>query len=321
VENTLRLIRRFDMIHRKLPSLLFLSLAFLLNTTESAYGQSQLQSLSVYLPESGEVTGWEKNFSKEEYKGDDLYIYINGGAEIYHEYGFQRVIVQDYKNEKEKSVSLELYEMKSPESAYGIYTFKTEANGKPVEIGHEGRLEGYYLNFWKGKFLVTITGFEEDEETIRGLIQIAKTVEKKLFREKGEKPAITRLLPEDRFDPSGIKYFKGHLGIFNSYPFSTKNIFNLKEGIKGHLKDNIDVYIIKYDSPEQCLLQFNQAKNSLKEEPRYKNFATTTKTFSLFDDKNKMLYFEPRNNYILIVLGAKNDKRAREIIQLTNVHD
>ncbi|MBN2245994.1 MAG: hypothetical protein JW755_09125, partial [Candidatus Aminicenantes bacterium] len=128
----------------------------------------QGKSLQQYLPPGG-IDGWGRNYSSEEYVGEDLYLYINGGAEIYHEFGFQRMLVQDYKNDNEKTISLELYEMTDPESAFGIYTFKRGDSGEGLALGNGGSLEDYYLNFWKGRFLVTITGFDSDEETITGL--------------------------------------------------------------------------------------------------------------------------------------------------------
>ena len=37
---------------------------------------------------------WSAEGEPEVYAGDDLFVYINGGAEIYHEYGFVQVAVR-----------------------------------------------------------------------------------------------------------------------------------------------------------------------------------------------------------------------------------
>ena len=107
------------------------------------------QSLFKYLPQSDEVKSWNKDGTPQEFEGEDLYLYINGGAEIYHEYGFSRVVVQEYKNRNRKSISVEIFEMESPKAAFGIYTFKSSPRGKELALGNEGRMEAYYLNFWK----------------------------------------------------------------------------------------------------------------------------------------------------------------------------
>ena len=85
--------------------------------------------------------------------------------------------------------------MTSPESAYGMYTFKTSAQGDVLPIGDEALLEGYYMNFWKGNFLVTLTGFDEDQETVKGLLGIARAVDAKIII-RGEKPHLISLFPE-----------------------------------------------------------------------------------------------------------------------------
>ncbi|MCK4819630.1 hypothetical protein KA005_27945, partial [bacterium] len=140
-----------------------------------------------------------------------MFLYINGGAEIYHENGFKQVIVQDFRNKIRKSISVEIFEMLDSESAYGIYTFKTSTEGKELSLGDKAQLEDYYMNLWKGSFLVTLTGFDEDEETVRGLQEIARAVEAKI-KIKGKKPLLVPMLPEKDLVKPSIKYFKGNLG-------------------------------------------------------------------------------------------------------------
>ena len=48
------------------------------------------------LPSAEEAGEWASEGSPAEYAGEDLYLYIDGGAEIYREYGFETVLVQDY---------------------------------------------------------------------------------------------------------------------------------------------------------------------------------------------------------------------------------
>ena len=52
----------------------------------------------LYLPADNAAAGWAKDGAPQEFEGEDLYTYIDGGAEIYQEYGFRRVIVQDYED-------------------------------------------------------------------------------------------------------------------------------------------------------------------------------------------------------------------------------
>jgi hypothetical protein len=102
---------------------------------------------------------------------------MDGGAEIYISHGFRQLISQEYVNQNNKTINLEIFEMENASGAHGMYSFKIGKNGKKIALGGDALLEDYYLNFWKGKYLVTLTGFDSDRETIEGLIRIAEAVD------------------------------------------------------------------------------------------------------------------------------------------------
>lgn len=294
-----------------------LSLLFFLHASEK---QPSLQSdLSEYLPEESEIGEWERDGPSQIYKGEDLFLYINGGAEIYHEYGFKQVITQDYINKNRKSISLEIFEMVGSENAFGIYTFKTSTEGKELSLGDRAQLADYYMNLWKGNILITLTGFDEDEETIKGLQEIARAVEVKI-KIRGERPILASMLPEKDLVPQSVKYFKGTLGLFNSYPFFTRDVFNLEDGIKGDYKAGYSVFIINYKDKEENQKRFNKVKKNFKESPRYKNFnSVDEKLFFVEDAKGILIFVSHFKNNILIVTGKISEIQARDIF--TDIHE
>jgi len=270
--------------------------------------------LSSYLPQSDEVKGWSRNEAFEEYKGDDLFFYINGGAEIYHEFGFERVIVQDYQSENGKSASLEIYEMTDPSSAYGMYSFKSGGEGEGLDLGAGGKLQDYYLNFWKGKYLVTITGFDEDAETIQGLQSLAKAADTRIISEaRSERPSLVGWLPKDGLKPDDVKYFQGNLGLFNSYPFTTKSLFKVTEAVKGTYGGGYDIYIIRYSNEHVSDEVFRSAGKELPHESRYKSVKAKDGTLELIDEKGTLILIQPSKNYLIIVLGPASFDRAMQI--------
>lgn len=285
---------------------------------------SGTQNISLLLPESGEIDGWERERDLHSYLGDDLFLYINGGAEIYHEYGFSQVVVQDYKNANERSLSVEIYKMINPTAAYGIYSFKKSPEGVPLEITSEGRVEGYYLNFWKGHYLVTITGFDEEKETVEGIKTIANTISKNIpAQEDVQKPHLTNLLPKKDLVPGSEKYFKGSLGLFNTYFFSQQDIFNINAGVRGAYSGGYDIFLIQYSDLQRSGEQFKSIKESLSQDPRFTHISSSEAFFFIQDDKENFLYFSPIGKYILIILGAEDFPSAENIskgIQI-NVED
>jgi hypothetical protein len=201
--------------------------------------------LRVYLPDDKAVPGWVRDGQPQEFEGEDLYTYIDGGAEIYEEYGFRRVIVQDYKDAAGQEVSLEIFEMETPEAAFGMFTFKRSGQGRALELGGGGELESYYLNFWKNRFLVTLTGFDDTAGTSAGLRALAGAVEARLSGES-RAPAGIGLLPEEGLRPGSVKYLRGLLGLNNVYDLHTVRGLDFMEAVKGDYDDGSTLIVMCY---------------------------------------------------------------------------
>jgi hypothetical protein len=274
------------------------------------------EGLQTLLPQSEEIGAWKMNLDFEEYKGDDLFFYINGGAEIYHEYGFERVIVQDYQSQDGKSASLEIYKMTSPESAFGMYTFKSAGKGEELDVGHMCKLQDYYLNFWKGQYLVTITGFDAERDTIEGLKAIAKAVDAKIQdQSSGKKPGLYACLPPQQLDAQSVKYFRGNLGLVNSYPFANTDVFRVREGIRGTYTAGYDIYILEYGDTEEREKAYRNAKEDFKREAKYPGLWIGEDRIELKDDSGILIVIQPHRTFILIVLGATSPEQATQIME------
>ena len=72
------------------------------------------------LLDPGEISGLEVR-RVSSFAGDALYGYINGGADLYHEYGFERLAVQELGLEGETYFT-EVYRMTDPGGAFGIFS-------------------------------------------------------------------------------------------------------------------------------------------------------------------------------------------------------
>jgi hypothetical protein len=252
-------------------------------------------TLAEALPKEGDVEGWTKHRTQQHYAGESLYEYINGGAEIYHEYGFVQVVVQDYVSETGKSVSVEIFEMISPAGAYGMYTFKTNAKGKWLPVGNGAQLADYYMNFWKGPFLVTLTGFDESEQTQEGLLAIARSVDSKI--PAGEKePRIVSLLPVKDRMPQSLKYFTGFLGLRNSYPFFSLNIAGYLEGIKGDYAGGYSFFIFRFEGEQGSQKAFRSMKGQN-------------------DRRGRSLFTATHHQFMMMVLGDVDRIEAERIFE------
>jgi hypothetical protein len=182
--------------------LLIFSLSSLAQTTESRQGLAAVQGI-------GEVRS--RTFTET-----SLYGYINGGAELYLEYGFDTLVVTELVRNG-RDIKVEIYRMKDPEAAFGIFSVsRFRCNGGPRLTEHLCR-SAYQLQLCKGPFYVSIindTGTKEDQETAD---EIAT--------------GILANIPEASFDPTlffeepvddetmrGAVLVRGPLGLYNGIP-------------------------------------------------------------------------------------------------------
>lgn len=285
---------------------LFLITFLLTNVFAFSAASCQRQNLEeakfyVKLPEK--IEGWMAEGLPLEYKGDDLFLYINGGAEIYHEYGFDKVTIQEYIHESGKSITLEMYEMNSPESAYGIYTFKRSLEGKGLDLGSGGCLDEYYLNFWKDRALITLTGFERDEETRQGLVRIALAVDALLPKTDG-KPELISMLPEENLVKSSIKYFRGNLTLFNNYRFFQEDPFSLEEGVRADYETGYSIFLFRYSDVGKQSEVFMQAKKSFEESPDYRQYRNLdSDRMEVIRPEGKRIFMTHHGQYIFVIVG------------------
>ena len=159
----------------------FISLFFL---TISVYVHAQdnpgQEGLLRLLPIETQLKGLKIDGSPEMAAGQELYMLINGGAEIYMQEGFKRAILATYINTDGKTINLEIFEMESPESANRIHAKKIGQQGKKLPIGEDALLEDYFLNFRKGSFQVTLSGYDSEPETVEMLLDLANMVANKI---------------------------------------------------------------------------------------------------------------------------------------------
>ncbi|MEE4274037.1 MAG: DUF6599 family protein [Thermoanaerobaculales bacterium] len=122
------------------------------------------------------LDGWALDGEPQVVVGDELFELINGGAELYHQLGFVQAAAAEYVDDSGRAISLEVFEMGDIQGAREIFAEKSGGSGEPLDVGDEAAFEGYYLNARTGTYLITITGFETDEETTDAIVRLAESV-------------------------------------------------------------------------------------------------------------------------------------------------
>lgn len=284
-------------------AVIMLSACIFCQTVYSGVCSKQL-NLNDLLPAGKELQDWSSSGETRRAAGKDLYSLIDGGAEIYYEYGFKEVVFQSYSHVNGQSINLEIYEMNNPDAAYGVYTFKTGSEGIPLDIGQESWLESYFLNSWRGNYVITVTGLNEDTVTIAGIKKLAGIVDSKINGESPY-PQILYYLPRENLRLNSIYYLKGNLALFNYYLFSSANIFGVREGVVGEYPDHT-VFIFQYVDQSESEKWYIAAKNHLKISERFKDYTETGNTVSICDVKNQFIMFKHYQKWIVLLLSKGN---------------
>lgn len=262
------------------------------------------------LPAADGLEGWAPEGEAQLFAGEALFEYIDGGADIYHEYGFREVVVQDYRSPAGRTVSLEVFEMASPAAAFGMFTFKRSGEGAGAPFGADAELESYYLNFWRDRYLVTITGFDEDPGTAAGLAVVGRAVAARIVGD-AVRPDLLSRLPAPGLRSAGSKYFVGRLGLDNIRPFLSSRAFpGGREGVRGSYEDGTELFVFRHASAEAARLALGEMETGFAADDRYSDVTAVGGRLTARDDKGRALAAVVRDALILLSTGESPDAAA-----------
>ena len=172
------------------------------------------------------IDNWSKSPAYAEYDSDNLYTYINGGAELYISFQFIRVVSLSYRNEEDEEIQIDIFDMGSSQNAYGIFSHSRETIDDFVGADVESEYGGGLLNFWKGQYYVSILAYPETETKKLLVRKLAGRIEAQI-QGPSITPRLIDLLPEKGLQQYSIKYFTHYTWLNTYYFFSNENLLNI----------------------------------------------------------------------------------------------
>ncbi len=207
----------------------------LITMISNSYGNAQ--DLSKLLPEK---TGlWLAKDSDHYYDEETLYNYIDGGAELYISYNFDKVVSRRYVRDGHADLVIELFDMQEPRNALGVFTNMREKNQNEFGQGSQ-YIEGSMI-FWKDRYFVAISCITINSEIKDAIYDLARKVDSSITT-KGEVPALLNLLPQSRLAPEGYTVFHHYIWTNAFYFISNDNIL--------HINDSTNAVLAKYGDPK-----------------------------------------------------------------------
>ncbi len=234
---------------------------FLVLLILGALGLWQMKSdITVLLPDT--IEDWKVSAKDQMYSRENLYKYIDGGAELYISYGFKKVINRTYSKPGQPDIVVDLFDMGTSQNAFGVFSHSRETIDNTFGQGSQ-YTQGQLL-FWKNHFFVSILASPETVESKKAVFNIARKIEAAI-KGKGPLPEILTFLPQQSLVRGSIRYFHHYIWL-NSYLFvADRNIL--------HINDKTDVLLAKYgEQKKRYILLLVKYKKNKDAETAYNDF-------------------------------------------------
>jgi hypothetical protein len=276
--------------------------------------------LELLLPSNLEIPRWEKKGPARIYEKEQLYEYIDGGAALFFEYGFKRIITQEY-SDGEESLTVDIYEMNDPEAAFGIYSLQRDYKMPGLNVGNEGTQYDYHVAFWQSSYYIVTTGQKAGKRTKMVLSQLAENISKRIGN-TSEGPKMLTHLPVNGLVPRSKVYVKGPLGLNSHFYLTYENVLEIDgvrtEGVLGAYQSNGEearLLIIRYANSQKAEEKKQLVLNIFSSKYNRQIFDGT-----LIFKNNKGRYYSAKatSNFLYVVFEASSLKMTDEILKQTS---
>jgi len=159
-----------------------------------------------------DLKGWEI-IRNETFNGNSLWGYMNGGADIYLEYGFKGLRVQEFKIDNQ-IIKAEIYLMNDQESAFGIYSIKTFNCLFNDTLLCPDCLNNYQYQAIKDSIYISITNENGSAKASAICLEIGNKILGKVKTSEFHLPAFHNCNKND-LNLNNCKLIKGQLGLQN----------------------------------------------------------------------------------------------------------
>jgi hypothetical protein len=200
----------------RLSSWLILLCALVAGPNGPAAAQSSDPGL---MPPDGFSGAWKKSAPPRTYTSADLYGYINGGAELFLELGFEQLTIQKYKDGGQE-LGVEVYRMTDPTAARAIYQSRKGKETPDAGLKVRHTASRHQLQLQRGRYYVIVNNVSGGAASAPVLVAAASAVAKAIPAD-GAVPALA-LLPPTGLVAGSERIVRG--------PVTLQAIFTLGDG-------------------------------------------------------------------------------------------
>jgi len=266
----------------------------------------EIISMREYVP--SEMNGWKTQDEVETYNRESIFDYIDGAGEVYLMYDFRKVMVFRFAKADQPYILAELFDMGSPQDAFGVFSHARE--GEDHGIGQGSEYRGGLLCFWKSKFFVCISLERETPEAKKAVQDLAGNIAEKI-KTTGARPELLDYLPSEGLESNSVRYFHKHTTLNYHYYTAGENILNLGPQTEAALATYQpgETYLLCVRYPEQ-----EQAKEALS------SFLTAyipeaEESGSAEIEDGKWVAAKQERAFVIVVFDAPTEAYAQDLIK------
>ncbi len=184
------------------------------------------------IPAATFAPGWALAGALRTFTGQDLFNQIDGGAELFLEFGFVRLRLQAYARDKGE-LTLNAYEMESAASALGVFLMKMGRETPFPEIMARNSSEEAQMTIVKGRFFVQIDNLGEAPASRAEAAALANAFLARVTAESVPTPLDA--LPAEGRVAGSERLIRGPYGLQPYFTFGEGDILQLDGKIFGAL--------------------------------------------------------------------------------------
>jgi hypothetical protein len=261
-----------------------------------------------------QIKEWKAKSNDEFYDQETLFKHINGGAELYLAYDFQRAGVRRYSGPGDNEIVMDIYDMGSSKEAFGVFT--SEREEEEIGIGQGSEYGAGLLRFWKDRFFISILAVGDDATAENAILELGRAVARSI-KTRGDFPGLLDYMPQNGLNKSKIRYFHTYWLLNKHYYLADKNILSLSR--------NTDCLLSEYSEKghNSIYLLLIRYRNTQESQQAYQNFLKlylpeADDSGCLKTENQKWTKIVQKQEMIAICFDAPTKSRAIKLLSSIN---
>lgn len=266
--------------------------------------------LESFLPAPACADGWTLQEKATLYDRETLFDRIDGEAELYFPYGFERLAYARYSNPQndQSVIEADVYEMGSLLDAFGIYATYRRKDGAEIAIGVEGTVSPAQLFFYQGRYFVRLQAIGTRDPVENTFLSCARAISGNLPRVAGG-PRELEAFKFPAVEPKSERYIAQSL---LGYDFFRRGIVadsTLKDG-------QVQLFLVLENSLEAARKAFDRYRSYLEASGKIAQVTGPAKRISLtaVDPLYGNVFVEQEGRFLVGAIRIKDIPSAKQLV-------